>query len=60
MATNSSKHHHRKGLIRGRIQVFNPRNKRWTKIDTETHEFIDQYSRRWKAFKSIKKVGKKV
>ena len=32
----------RKGAIREREQVFNPKNKHWVKIDTETHLFIDQ------------------
>ncbi|MDP2676639.1 MAG: hypothetical protein Q8O83_03065 [bacterium] len=60
MATNAPKGSGRKGIVKGRIQVFNPHNKRWTKIDTKTHEFMDQYSRRWKAFKGVKKVAKKV
>jgi len=33
---------HRKGAVRKRSQVFNPKNEKWTKRDTETGRFMDQ------------------
>ena len=33
---------HRIGAVKNRIQVRNPVNHNWTKIDTTTHRFIDQ------------------
>ncbi|MEW6417691.1 MAG: hypothetical protein AB1480_06175 [Nitrospirota bacterium] len=33
---------HRHGAVKNRTQVYNPHNKRWTKIDKETNLFIDQ------------------
>ena len=43
MATNPPKGDgHRNGAVRRRSQVFNPANKRWTKRDSETGQFMDQ------------------
>jgi hypothetical protein len=33
---------HRKGAVRGRTQVFNPRTETWTKRNSETGKFMDQ------------------
>lgn len=35
---------HRKGAVRDRSQVQNPRNDHWVKRDTGTGRFIDQKS----------------
>lgn len=32
---------HRNGPVKERIQVHNPKNDRWVKIDTTTHKIID-------------------
>ncbi|MDY7092608.1 MAG: hypothetical protein SX243_06515 [Acidobacteriota bacterium] len=45
---------HRKGAVRQRSQVFNPKNQRWTKRDTETGLFIDQKADP-KPFKGVRK-----
>ena len=61
MATNPPKgDNQRKGAVRKREQVFNPRNKRWTKIDSDKKKFIDQKADK-KPFKGVrkKKQGKK-
>jgi hypothetical protein len=44
----------RQGAVRDRIQVFNPHNNRWTKIDTNTNLFIDQKSDK-EPFKGVRK-----
>jgi hypothetical protein len=33
---------HRKGAVRKRSQVFNPKTETWTKRDSETGRFMDQ------------------
>ena len=33
---------HRKGAVRNRSQVFNPKTGTWTKRDAETGQFMDQ------------------
>lgn len=33
---------HRHGVVRQRSQVYNPKNNRWTKRDTDTGKFMDQ------------------
>ena len=33
---------HRKGAVKGRSQVYNPKNEKWIKRDTETGKFLDQ------------------
>lgn len=43
MAKNAPyRDNHRHGAVKNRIQVYNPHNQRWTKIDTDTKLFIDQ------------------
>ncbi|WP_289811575.1 hypothetical protein [Thomasclavelia cocleata] len=32
---------HRKGMVRGRSQTFNPVTKKWVKRNTETGQFMD-------------------
>lgn len=55
MATNyPSGDGQRKGTVKDRSQVFNPRNNRWTKRDAETGRFIDQKSDD-KPFKGVRK-----
>lgn len=55
MATNPPKGDgHRNGAVRGRSQVYNPHNDRWTKRDTETGQFIDQKSNN-EPFKGVRK-----
>ncbi len=55
MATNPpSGDGHRKGAVRKRSQVRNPKNEKWTKRDTETGRFIDQKSDD-KPFKGVRK-----
>lgn len=45
---------HRNGAVRKRSQVYNPKNDRWTKRDTDTGHFIDQKADK-KPFKGVKK-----
>lgn len=33
---------HKHGTVKNRLQVYNPHNHRWTKIDTDTKLFINQ------------------
>ncbi|MDR3559123.1 MAG: hypothetical protein P4L62_04160 [Candidatus Pacebacteria bacterium] len=44
----------RRGEVKNREQVFNPKIKRWVKIDTDTHLFMDQKSNGEK-FKGVRK-----
>jgi hypothetical protein len=50
MAKNTT----RTGCVKKRDQVWNPRNKRWTKRRTETGRFIDQKADK-KPFKGVRK-----
>jgi len=54
MATNPPKGSGRVGAVRERKQVLNPKNDRWTKIDTNTNRFIDQKADN-KPFKGVRK-----
>ena len=45
---------HRQGAVKDRLQVYNPRNHRWTKIDTNTNLFIDQKADK-DPFKGVRK-----
>jgi len=51
------KHHDgkREGQVKKRSQVFSSRNKRFTKVDTETGRFIDQMAKKWKMFSGVRK-----
>jgi hypothetical protein len=54
MATNPPPGKGRIGAVRQRSQVYNPRNRRWTKIDEQTKRFVDQKDDR-KPFKGVRK-----
>lgn len=54
MAVNGPKGRGRKGEVKKRTQVLNPRNKRWTKVDTKTGRFMDQMAKKGKAFKGVR------
>lgn len=55
MATNPPKgDNHRKGAVRDRSQVYNPRNDRWVKRDDDNGQFMDQKADR-KPFKGVRK-----
>lgn len=41
MATNPPKGHGRKGGVKKRAQVLNPRNERWTKMSLKSGRFMD-------------------
>lgn len=56
MATNPPKGSGRVGSVRKRTQVYNPKNHRWTEIDTSTHKFINQMSKKNKKFKGVRKI----
>ena len=45
---------HRHGAVKDREQVHNPHNNRWTKIDTNTGQFIDQKADKG-TFKGVRK-----
>jgi hypothetical protein len=45
---------HRNGAVRGRSQVFNPRNQRWVKRGADTGRFMDQKADE-KPFKGVRK-----
>lgn len=55
MATNPPPGKGRVGAVKQRVQVFNPQNKRFVKIDTKTHRFIDQMARKNTSFKGVRK-----
>jgi hypothetical protein len=45
---------HRDGAVKQRSQVFNPKNEKWVKRDTETGQFMDQKSNN-EPFKGVRK-----
>ena len=49
---------HRKGAVRNRSQVLNPRTKRYVKRDAETGRFLDQKADD-KPFKGVRKEKSK-
>jgi hypothetical protein len=55
MATNAPKDGSRKGAVKDRSQVQNPKTGLWTKRDTETGRFIDVKTSSSEPFKGIKK-----
>jgi hypothetical protein len=55
MAKNPPKGKSRKGKIKERDQVCNPRNYRWTKRSLKTGRFMDQKADE-KPFKGVKKT----
>lgn len=55
MATNPPKgDHQRKGAVRDRSQIHNPKTDSWVKRDTKTGQFIDQKADD-KPFKGVRK-----
>lgn len=46
---------HRKGAVRDRSQVYNPKTNDWTKRDTDTGRFIDRKTSGKKPFKGVRK-----
>jgi hypothetical protein len=55
MATNKPYgDRHRRGAVKDRSQVYNERNDRWTKRDTDTGRFMDQKANN-ESFKGVRK-----
>jgi len=55
MATNPPKGDgHRRGAVRERSQVYNPKTEDWTKRETKSGQFIDRKSDD-KPFKGVRK-----
>ncbi|WP_175284510.1 hypothetical protein [Elizabethkingia anophelis] len=55
MATNPPKDNSRKGAVKDRTQVLNPRTGHWTKRDSETGRFMDVKTSSTDPFKGITK-----
>ncbi len=55
MATNPPKDGSRKGAVRKRSQVLNPKTKKWVKRDSETRRFMDVKTSNDKPFKGVRK-----
>lgn len=55
MATNPPNDGSRKGAVRERSQVQNPKTGLWTKRDTETGKFIDVKTSSNQPFKGVRK-----
>ncbi|MEO8534105.1 MAG: hypothetical protein ABI441_10150 [Flavobacterium sp.] len=55
MATNAPKDGSRKGAVKDRSQIQNPKTGLWTKRDTETGKFMDVKTSSPEPFKGIKK-----
>ena len=55
MATNSPKDGSRKGAVKDRSQVQNPKTGLWTKRDTGNGQFIDVKTSSDKPFKGVRK-----
>lgn len=55
MAINPPPGKGRVGPIKKRVQAFNPKNKRFVKINTDTHLFIDQAAKKYAPFKGVRK-----
>lgn len=54
MAKNGAKGRGRAGTVKGRTQVLSGRNKHWTKVNAKTGRFMDQMSKKGRAFKGVK------
>jgi len=55
MATNPPKDGSRKGSVRNRSQVKNPKTGLWTKRDADTGQFMDVKTSSDKPFKGVRK-----
>ncbi|PIR82521.1 hypothetical protein COU20_01835 [Candidatus Kaiserbacteria bacterium CG10_big_fil_rev_8_21_14_0_10_59_10] len=54
MATNGPKGGGRRGAVAKRDQVYNPRNRRWTKRGSDK-KFMDQMSEKHRTFRGVRK-----
>ena len=54
MAKNGPKGKGRKGEVKRRSQVFSGRNKRWTKVNNKSGRFMDQMSKKGRAWKGVR------
>lgn len=57
MAKNPPPGKGRVGAVKHRDQVWNPRNKTWTKRGADK-KFTDQYSKKKHPFKGVRKIKK--
>ena len=55
MATNPPKDGSRKGAVKSRSQVHNPKTGLWVKRDTNTGKFMDVKASSSKPFKGVRK-----
>ena len=55
MATNPPNDNSRKGAVRKRSQVLNPKTNQWVKRDSETGRFMDVKTSDDKPFKGVRK-----
>lgn len=55
MAKNPPKDGARKGAVKNRTQVLNPKTELWTKRDSETGKFLDVKTSEKAPFKGISK-----
>ena len=55
MASNPPLGKGRVGPVKKRIQAVNARSKRFVKINTDTHLFIDQAAKKYAPFKGVRK-----
>ena len=55
MATNPPKNNSRKGAVRKRSQVYNPKTNSWVKRNAETGRFMDVKTSDNKPFKGVRK-----
>lgn len=55
MATNPPKNNARKGAVRDRSQLKNPKTDLWTKRNSETGQFMDVKTSSSKPFKGVRK-----
>lgn len=58
MATNPPKDESRKGAVKQRSQVKNPKTGLWTKRDAESGKFMDVKTSSDKPFKGVRKEKK--
>jgi hypothetical protein len=45
----------RKGEVKKRVQAYNPKNKRWVEINTDSHLFLNQKADKYRPFKGVRK-----
>ena len=58
MAKNPPKGAGRLGAVKSRKQAFNPKTKRWVKINTKTKKFVDHAAKKHTKFKGVRKHKK--